>query len=132
MTEQDFGEIKSDAHLVKLLKWPIVFFLLFTSVPAGFMPVCLLGTYRTAIHDEHVRTNWKMKIRVKNDWALVHTVIVLSVAALIVQLGMSWLAWWKWKELLLGLRGAGWFALIWTAYTVGFAAGVWIFAVAPE
>jgi hypothetical protein len=38
----------------------------------------------------------------------------------------------QWNDLLFGLRGAGWFVILWSAFAFGVAMGIWIYTVAPE
>jgi hypothetical protein len=123
---------ESHAHLVKLLKWPITFFLMFTSVPAGFAPFFAAGVFRSMQHFDAASRRSGDPHRVAADQTLLRGALVVSALSLLIQCAMSWLAWRKWNGLLLGFRGAGWFAVLWGAFTVGLCLGVWIYTVAPE
>jgi hypothetical protein len=131
MTDQMTYPLESTAHEIRWLRKFVVLFLLFTSVPAGFAPCMAVGAYREALHEQQVSIKWRNQARIEDAWKMVRIMLGVSVAAVMIQLGISWLALRKWNELLLGFRGAGWFVLIWCAFAVGVGFGAWISCVAP-
>jgi hypothetical protein len=132
MLHQERNEPQSHGHWIKLLKWPVVFWLAFTSFPAGFMPFFAAGAYRGMQHEQHVSPKWRIPARIESGRHMLYIALLFSVGAGIVHAAMVFLSWRKWNGILLGLRGAGWFAMAWSAFGVGMAMGIWIYTVAPE
>ena len=123
---------ESRGHLVSVFKWPIVFYLAFTSVPAGFAPFFAAGAYRALQHEEQIVSKWRSERKIKSDKEMLNLGLGVLIGGLALQTAMSWMAWRKWNSLLFGFRGAGWFALIWCAFILGAGFGCWIYIAAPE
>jgi hypothetical protein len=107
-------------------------FLAFTSFPAGFLPFFTAGAYREMRHEQQMNSKWRNERKIESGREMLYLGLVLSVAALSIQSGMSRLAWRNWNGLLLGFRGAGWFAMVWGAFAGGVALGIWIYTVLPK
>jgi hypothetical protein len=127
----DEPPVTSDAYLVKLLKWPIVWALAFTSVPAGIMPCLAVGAYRGMQHDQQVPLKWRNPRRIESGQRMVQLFTKLSVAALIVQALLTWIFLRSRERHFLGFRGVVWLAMIWGACAAGVVLGIWIDCVAP-
>jgi hypothetical protein len=123
---------KSHSHLIDLLKWPIVYMLVITSFPAGFMPLFTTGAYRGILYAEHVNPKWRNQMRIDSAKRTFWLGLCLSIVCLGVHLAMIRITRRQWNDLLFGLRGAGWFVILWSAFAFGVAMGIWIYTVAPE
>jgi len=121
-------ESESHAHWIKRFKMPIVLWLSLTSFPTGFMPFFAASAYREIQHEQHVSPKWRIPARIENKKHMFRIGLQFSAAAGFVHLCMAGLALRKWNRLFLGLRGAGWFAMMWSAFLVGIALGIWIYA----
>ena len=122
----------SSGRLVMRLRLVIAWFLIFTSIPCGFSPFLIAGAYRGMQHEEHINLKWRNQRRIESDKRVLCLGLSIAATTVLIQCVMSWLAWHRWNTLLLGLRGAGWFALLWSAFALGAAFGIWIYSVAPE
>jgi hypothetical protein len=114
------------------MKWPVVFMLMFTSVPAGFVPFMAAGAYRSMKYQESLSPRRRNERVIKSNKSMITFTLLASAGAMTIQLLMSWLAWRNWNNLLLGFRGAAWFVLMWAALAVGVGLGIWIYSVAPD
>ncbi|MGA2439690.1 MAG: hypothetical protein ABSH08_01915 [Tepidisphaeraceae bacterium] len=121
----------SQAALVKLLKWPIVFALIFTSFPAGFAPCMAFGAYEELWHEQHASTKWRNRAKIESSRQMLHLFIALSAAAWAVQGGLTWACCRNLNGFFLGFRSTGWLAMIWGTFVVGVALGIWIVSMAP-
>ena len=104
----------------ELMKWPIVFCLFATSVPAGFFPVALVGAW----------VEWHAvpgRAAAESDPAGFYLLLALGIGSTLGHVGAAGLAWQNRDERMLGLSGVAWSALVWGAFAVGVACGVWFF-----
>jgi hypothetical protein len=130
MPEEQIG--KSHAHFIKLLRLPIVYMLMVSSFPAGFMPFLTAGAYRGIHYAQNINPKWRNPAKIASAQKMFWIALCVSIVAIAIHLAMIQIARRRWNDLLFGLRGAAWFAIFWCAFAAGVVAGVWIYTVAPE
>jgi hypothetical protein len=58
-------------------------------------------------------------------------VLPATAVANLIQLTMAVLAWKNWNRHPLGMRGEGWFGLLWAVYGLGMVFGIWLYCADP-
>lgn len=117
---------QTNVRTVKLMKWPIILFLAFTALPAGMFPFGVAEANRQVKQLQAVNPKFQDQALIERTTGRVSFYAGLSIIFLIVQGSLSWLAWSKWDEPFLELRGAVWLLLLWGTFAVGAGTGMFI------
>lgn len=113
------------------LKWQVVFWFMLTSSAAGFMPFAVVGS--VIEWSNLYRGRWDPSPERVNDSAIL---LACCLAGTTVSTGIHlWMVRASriaWDRQVLGVRGAVWFSIAWTAFTVGAVSGLWVLLSAPR
>jgi hypothetical protein len=107
----------TDPHLTELLKYPIVFALMFTSVPAGFLPTIVFVLAMEEARTAHPN-------RAPGDDRIYWIMVACAIGFNLIHWGLTFLARKYSTRSIAGLRGKVWLVILWLSYLVGIAMGV--------
>jgi hypothetical protein len=120
----------TDARTVKTLRWPIVFFLMFASLPAGLFTVIAIDARRVV----HETGGPRPKTISESSWVTRHESAAntfrqirhAAIATVSVHLLVSTLFFTLGNRLVLGLRAVAWGVTCWAAAGAGAGLGLWL------
>jgi hypothetical protein len=128
------AQIDADSHgrFVRVMKWPIIFILMVTSLPAGFTPFIVAGAYSELGQDQRVSPKWRNQRRIESGRYVFRMALLVAAAAAMAHAFLVSRSWRKWNYPFLTVRGAVWFVLAWSAFALGMVFGVWIYMAATK
>ncbi len=118
-TELD-SEIATSDRFIGVMKWPIMFILVITSLPAG------------VTHEEHASPKWRNQKKIESGENVFHMALLIGTAVVLAHAALVGLSLRKWDEGFLGVRGAVWFSLAWSVFALGMTIGIWLYSVDPD
>ena len=130
-TELD-PEIATSDRFLGVMKWPIMFILMITSLPAGTLPFITAAAYKGIGHEEHASPKWRNQRKIESGENVLHISLLVCAALWLAHAALVGLSLRRWDEGFLGVRGAVWFSLAWSVFALGMTIGIWLYLVDPD
>jgi hypothetical protein len=131
-TETDEDTDSSESFISFMMKWPLTFIILITSLPAGAAPFFAAGDYQSTKHDEHVSPKWRNERRIESGKDFFRKALLVCAVTGLCHIVLVSLSLRKWNDLIFGLRGAFWFTLASGFFVLGMSIGIWVYMVCPD
>ena len=110
----------------RLIKWPLVYLLAFTSFPAGFLPVAAIGSHMEMRKEEQRSPKWRNPAKIESTRRMTYKFAWLAAAAGFIHLLLTYCAVRNWNGLLFGLRGASYCLMLWGGWLTGVVLAAWL------
>ena len=101
--------------MLRILKYPLAFFFLVTSFPAGFVPFVLLGAVLEDLPPD-----------APDPWPMYGTMAGTAAVTLLAHVLVSLFLLPRWNRKIIDTRGAVWFVIAQTSFALGVGFGVWV------